>query len=156
MRIVHFPDRATHSFKASIVQELVDTARAELQDHGLNEQMISSVLDNVSDSMSDVGAHHVDLSRIDQDLYLTLLSEFPCFDVYPLPARIEQIYDDYVMDQLSDEQDVVFEFLMDLTGPYESGCAFSECLSLLDDGNRQALVRALGIFVDAQRGRLAH
>ncbi len=83
------------------------------------------------------------LPSTQEDFFYWYLAEFPCFADFALSASVQQIYDQYHNDQLSDEQDVVLEFLLELLNPEQQRCSFADCFHILDSANRAALLRIL-------------
>lgn len=146
MKIYKFGDRATEALKSTLFDQIVDQARTELEKSGADQTTITAVLDNLEDTICIQRSNILNFEKVNKDLFLAFLNEFPCYSTYNLPACIEQIYDDYIRDHLTDEQDVVFEFLLDLLSPYDSEFIFSDCFHLLDHENRQALLSTLSLY----------
>lgn len=92
----------------------------------------------------------IDIHKVNRILFFRYIRWFPCFKPFsPLiqKSNLETLFDYYCNESIfREDQEIVFEFLIELLSPYDCGFMVKEIYMFLSKEDREALMKVLSDF----------
>jgi hypothetical protein len=151
MKIYEFPQKnnSPHD-KTCKAPQVKNLGQRPTKAKNSDSKVLDEILAEVKETILQEGwEDDVDVSKINQEMLFNYLDLFPCFkSCHDLLLRkdFDTLFSLYDAQELSCEQEVVFELLLELMSPYDFGFTIADMFLVLDKKDRQPAIQVLSEF----------